>query len=129
MQTPEPVYIVYDGECPFCSRYVKVIRLRDAIGPIALVNAREEHPILQEVRDLGMDLDQGMATKISGRWYFGSECVHILAMLTSSSGFFNRLNAKVFKSPAFTKLIYPVLRTGRNTTLRLLGRSKLRNLD
>ncbi|MFT5932039.1 MAG: putative DCC family thiol-disulfide oxidoreductase YuxK, partial [Hyphomonas sp.] len=37
-------FIVYDGDCPFCSEYVKLLRLRDAIGPVSLVNAREDHP-------------------------------------------------------------------------------------
>ena len=33
--------IVYDGDCPFCSRYVKLVRLREALGSVDLVNARD----------------------------------------------------------------------------------------
>ncbi len=124
----DPVYVVYDGECPFCTQYVKVLRLREAVGQVVLVNAREPHPILAEVKTRGMDLDEGMAAKIAGRWYHGADCVHVLAMLTSPSGVLNRLNGTIFRSPSLTNLLYPVLRTCRNITLCLLGRSKLHNL-
>ena len=34
-------WIAYDGECPFCSAYLQMVRLRDAVGPVALINVRE----------------------------------------------------------------------------------------
>ena len=33
--------IVYDGDCPFCSRYVEFSRIRSMFGNVRLVNARE----------------------------------------------------------------------------------------
>ena len=58
----EPIYVVYDGECPFCTAYVKLLRLREAAGKVELVNAREaDHPIVLKVRDRGIVLDEEMA--------------------------------------------------------------------
>jgi predicted DCC family thiol-disulfide oxidoreductase YuxK len=117
--------IVYDGECPFCSRYVELVRLREAIGPVKLIDARGGGALVDEARAAGFDLDDGMVLKLDGRLYHGADCIHMLALLSTPSGWFNRLNAVVFRSSGISRLLYPVLRAGRNTVLRLLGRSKL----
>ena len=41
-------WLVYDGDCPFCSRYVQYLRLRQAAGPVRLVNAREGGPLVDD---------------------------------------------------------------------------------
>jgi predicted DCC family thiol-disulfide oxidoreductase YuxK len=123
-------WLLYDGECPFCSRYVRHVRLRAAVGPIAMANAREHPALVDEVRRLGFDVDTGMVLKFNGNYYHGADCIHALALLTTPSGWFNRVNAWVFRSARVSKVLYPVLRAGRNLTLRLLGRTRLQpNLD
>jgi predicted DCC family thiol-disulfide oxidoreductase YuxK len=117
-------WVVYDGECPFCSRYVSLLRLRDTLGRVELVNARDGGPVVDEILAAGLDLDEGMVLKVDGRFYHGDECVHRLALLSSSSSLFNQFNRAIFRSPALSRLLYPVLRSGRNCLLRLLGRSK-----
>ena len=57
-------WLLYDGECPFCSRYVVHVRLRAAIGPVMLANAREHPALVEEVRRLGYDVDEGMVLKL-----------------------------------------------------------------
>ena len=120
-----PNWLLYDGDCPFCSRYVRLVQLREAVGPITLANAREHTALVDEVNRLGYDVDTGMVLKLNGNYYHGADCIHALALLTTSSGWFNRLNSLAFRSPAVSKYIYPVLRGCRNLTLRLLGRSRL----
>jgi predicted DCC family thiol-disulfide oxidoreductase YuxK len=120
-----PATIVYDGDCPFCSRYVQLIRLRESLGPVRLVNARDGGPEVAEVREAGLDLNDGMVLKLDGRLYHGDECMHMLALLSTASGVFNRINAAVFSSPRAARMLYPVLRTGRNAALRLLGRGRI----
>lgn len=117
--------IIYDGDCPFCSRYVQLVRLRESLGRVEMVNAREGGPEVAEVERAGLDLNEGMVLKLDGRLYHGDECMHMLALLSTPSGSFNRLNRALFRSAAAARLLYPALRAGRNTTLRLLGRSRL----
>jgi predicted DCC family thiol-disulfide oxidoreductase YuxK len=117
-------WVVYDGQCPFCSRYVSLLRLRDTLGRVELVNAREGGPLVDEILAAGLDLDEGMVLKIDSRFYHGDECVHRLALLSSSSSLFNRVNRAIFRSPALSRLLYPLVRSGRNALLRMLGRSK-----
>ena len=118
-------WLIYDGECPFCSQYVKLVRIRQAVGGLKLLNARDGGPQYDEVLRAGLDLDEGMVLKLNDRLYHGDDCIHALAMLSEPKGFFNRLNVWVFKSPKRAAFLYPILRAGRNLALKLLGRKKL----
>lgn len=117
--------LVYDGERPFCSTYVRYLRLRDAIGPVHLVNAREGGAVVEELRRAKLDLDEGMVLKLGGRYYHGADCIHVLARLSSPATPFNRINALIFNSPLLSRWLYPVLRAGRNLALRILRRTTL----
>lgn len=124
-EKPAGNWLLYDGECPFCSRYVVHVRLREAVGHVMLANVREHPTLLEEVRRLGYDVDTGMVLKLNGRYYHGADCIHALALLTTPAGWFNRINSLAFRSRAFARFAYPILRAGRNLTLKLLGRSRL----
>ena len=118
-------YIVYDGECLFCSNYVQLLRLRDAIGPVRLIDARSNSAEVQALRTQGYDLDEGMVFVEPGQIWFGEDSIHRLALLTSPSSVFNKTTALIFRSRRLSRALYPVMRFCRNTTLRLLGRSKI----
>ena len=116
--------IVYDGECPFCSPYVKMLRIRESVGAIRLIDARSSDEIAGFARGK-FDMDQGMAARISDEWYYGDDCVHILSMISSPVTTFNKLNGWVFRSPRRARVIYPFMKAGRNLVLRVLGRRKI----
>ena len=48
--------------------------------------------------------------------------MHVLALMSTRSGIFNRLVGAAFGSRRLSRLVYPPLVVGRNATLRLLGR-------
>jgi predicted DCC family thiol-disulfide oxidoreductase YuxK len=118
-------WIVYDGDCPFCTQYMKLVRLRETVGPVKLANAREDLPVVRYVRAKGIDLNQEMALVTKGEVMAGPDVIHRLALLSTGSGFFNGLMSKVFASKGLTKFTYPIMRADRNTTLFLLGRKKI----
>jgi predicted DCC family thiol-disulfide oxidoreductase YuxK len=120
-----PNWLLYDGDCPFCSRYVKLVRIRKATGPLRLINARNGGPELDEVMAERLDLNEGMVLKLAGRLYHGQDCIHALSLLSAPEGLFNRFNIWVFRSKTRARLLYPVLRAGRNLTLRVLGRTRM----
>ncbi len=121
---PISAWLIYDGDCPFCSAYVKYVRLVASVGPLKLVNAREGGPMVEEILKRNLNLDDGMVLKLGNRFYHGAECINVLASLTTPSGLFNRINATIFRSDSLSKILYPLLRTGRAMTLRILGRRK-----
>ena len=119
--------VLYDGECPFCSAYVRMVTLRTEVGGVRLVDARvSDDPIVDKVISRGLDLNEGMALLIGERIYHGSDCIHVLALLTSGGSIPNRLSARLFRSRSIARYVYPILRAGRNLTLKLLGRTRIR---
>lgn len=118
--------LFYDGDCPFCSAYVRYIRVREAVGELTIINMRKEDAPLESIIERGFDLDEGMVLKLGDSYYHGDDCIHMLALLSSPSGVFNKINALVFSSRKRSRILYPVLRSGRNLTLMLLGRRKIR---
>jgi predicted DCC family thiol-disulfide oxidoreductase YuxK len=123
--TSEGAAVVYDGQCPFCSTYVRYARLCDAVGPVELVDARSGGPMVEEAIRAGLDLDEGMVLKYGGQLYHGADCLNMLSLLSSRSGLFNRLMAFAFARPGVAHVAYPALRAGRNATLKLLGRGQI----
>ncbi|WP_156840532.1 thiol-disulfide oxidoreductase DCC family protein [Novosphingobium aquimarinum] len=119
------VQIVYDGECPFCSAYVKMLRLRAALGPVELIDARSGHPQVEKLKARGVDLNEGMAVIVSDRIHHGAEAVRWLSLMTTPSASLNGLAAWILRGRIRSRLLYPVLRSGRNAALRLLGRRRI----
>lgn len=118
------IQIVYDGECPVCKAYVRMLRLR-ALGEVELINARDEHPLVRALQADKVDLDEGMAVRIGEELYLGDQAVHRLALMTGSSSILNRLNHWIFKSGTRSRILYPILRAGRKLLLILLRRKTI----
>lgn len=121
----ESNWLLYDGECPFCSAYVSLLRLREAVGPLTLADARRHPELVVEVNRLGYTVDEGMVLKLDGRYHHGADCLNTLALLSTPSTAFNQVTRWLFRSPKASRLAYPLLRGGRNVVLRVLGRQRL----
>jgi predicted DCC family thiol-disulfide oxidoreductase YuxK len=128
MNRPE-IVLVYDKECPACNAYSRLVRIRESVGVLTIINAREQNDVLDEITAHGLDIDQGMVLKMGDQLYYGSDAIHALALISSRSGVFNRLNYWIFKSKTLSSWIYPILLFFRNLLLKILGRTKINNLD
>ena len=117
--------IIYDGQCPFCSSYVRMARLRETVGAVDLVDARGADPRVAEAQAEGLDLDDGMVVLWQGRRYYGAEAVHLIAVLSGEGGLGNRVQRALFRSPRLAAALYPWLVRGRRLWLRLAGRSPI----
>ncbi|SDK87548.1 Predicted thiol-disulfide oxidoreductase YuxK, DCC family [Modicisalibacter muralis] len=123
------ILLVYDRECPVCEHYVRLVRIRETVGTLRIVNARDPSAVLDEITALGWDIDQGMVLKLDDQLYYGADAIHALALIGSRSGVFNRLNAAIFRSKRVAAVVYPLLRACRNMLLKLLGKSRINNLS
>ncbi len=124
----EEILLVYDRECPACNAYCQIVQIRKSVGELKIVDARENSDVLNEITARGLDIDQGIVLKMGDQLYYGSDAINALALIGSRSGIFNRLNYWIFKSKTISKILYPVLRSGRNLLLKILGKSKINNL-
>ena len=125
MSTIPPIVLVYDGECPICSAYCKALAIRQLDSRFEIVNARQYHPVLEKIKEIGLDLDEGFVLKIENNYFHGAAAINRLALITTRVGLFNQLNYLIFKSAYLSQILYPFLRTGRNILLYLLGIKKL----
>lgn len=114
-------WLVYDGECPLCRNYTQYLRVKETVGELTLIDARKGGPLVDEVRDLPHDLNDGMVLKMHGRYYIGHEALNVLALISERRGGFSRVNRLVFSSPLAARLGYPLLKAGRWLLLRVKG--------
>ncbi len=122
----EELAIIYDEQCPVCSAYSAAVDVdTDAARSVRRVNARSDDPLVRQAREAGLDLDDGMVVVHKGKLYHGAEALNLMARLAPRKGIGNRLNRLLFSNETASRLSYPLLRGGRNTLLRLLGRSKI----
>lgn len=119
------IVLVYDRECPVCTAYCRALAIRQLDRNMQILNAREDHPVLSEIRRRGLDLDEGFVLRIGEEYHHGAEAIHRLALLSTSSGVFNRVNYFIFRSQKLSRLLYPVLRLGRNLILAVMGRQRI----
>lgn len=124
------VYFVYDGDCPLCSSAAMAFRIRDAVGTLRLINAREDqhHPVVREINARRLNLDDGMVIKFHDTCYHGADALNVMAMIGTDRGWFNRLNVLLFRSKTLSALLYPAMRAARNLLIRVRGVSKINNL-
>lgn len=112
------VEIIYDGECPLCSSWVRMSRLRLRAESVELIDARSDDPRVKSLAEMGYDLNAGMILRCDGRVHHGAEAMRMLAELTDRPG----LPTQLIRSPTMATRVYPALRLGRRLLLRLLGR-------
>lgn len=127
--TTREILLVYDKECPVCDAYCRVVRIRESVGELRLMNARENTAVMREITRQGFDIDQGMVLKVDGVLYYGADAIHALSLMSSASGAFNRINHWIFRSKSRSRLLYPLLRSGRNVLLKALRKTKINNLQ
>ncbi len=127
--TAREILLIYDRECPVCHAYCRMARIRESIGALRLVDARREHAVMAEITARGLDIDQGMVLKVGDALYYGADAIHVLALMSSRSGTFNRINHWLFRSRTVSGVLYPVLRSCRNLLLKTLGKTKINNLE
>jgi len=117
--------IIYDGHCPFCTAYITLLRLREAIGAVDVIDGRTRPDVVAELNNLKINIDQGMVVQYRDQIYFGGDALHILSLLSTKSGIWNRMLAAIFAKKSLARLLYPALRFGRNATLRLIGKQAI----
>lgn len=121
--TDAALTVVYDGECPFCSNYVRLMALRRSVGAVALVDARAGGPVVEEIVRQGYDLNEGMVVRHGRTLYYGADALVLLSSLSADGTVLSRGLSRLLRSPARARLLYPAMKLGRRATLTLLGRA------
>ena len=120
--TPYPTTLVYDGYCPLCQNAARYYRLRQAVGDIHTIDMRhtpKNDPVIQRIAQSNLDLNQGMVFIYQNRLYHGVDALHLMALLGSHYGWFNKLNSLLFRYKSIAQLCYPIFKKLRLLALHL----------
>ncbi|MEZ0260514.1 MAG: DCC1-like thiol-disulfide oxidoreductase family protein [Alphaproteobacteria bacterium] len=118
--TLDKVEILYDAECPVCAGYCERIKQDN----IALVDARQAGPLLEEITRLGLDIDEGMVVKKDGQIFYGSEAMREIVKVKQAS----RIERLLFGAKPVAAAVYAFCKSVRNVVLWLLAIDKIENL-
>ena len=129
MAQRDDIFLVYDKQCPACDFYCNLVRIRESVGRLVLIDAREPSEIMDEITAAGLDIDQGMVLKVGSTLHYGSDAIHVLSLMSTRSEVLNRLSYWCFHSERVSAYLYPVFRAWRNLLLKALRRNKINNLD
>lgn len=129
MNAPRKVEVLYDRQCPVCDYYCQRVDVAEDEGVLVRIDARESTELLDEVTGVGLDIDEGMVVKVDGTIYYGSEAIAKLARMSPRKGFVNRISWHAFRHDGVARVFYPALAGIRNLLLKMLGRSRINNLQ
>ena len=124
-----PALIIYDGDCIFCQNYTRLLKLREAVGTVELVDARSGDARVSHYWQQGYDLNEGMLFVYAGQVHYGAAAVNVLANLSSASSTFNRVKSSHLFQLLDVQTAYPILKVGRRITLILRGKHLIREFD
>ena len=114
-------YVLYDGECPACTRYVAATGLAHCSG-IKLIDARSHPELVAEHAVAGRLIDDGMMVSVDGVVHFGADATKKLAELGQPATPAARFLLWFVGRAPWAKTLYPALSAGRRWLLRRLGR-------
>ena len=121
------VEVVYDKECPVCDLYCHAVDVAE--GNLVRVDARDPSEVMDEITALGLDIDEGMVVRVDEKIYYGPDAIHELAKRSNNKGLLNRLASFVFRSHGMARFFYPILKAMRNLLLKMLGKTRINNLE
>lgn len=121
-------FVLYDGDCYFCSNYVEFFSLKSIFEGIELLDARANFELAKNYLDKGVDLNRDMVIHVFGRDYVGPDAMVLVSTLTKErKGILSSLNSWIFSSPKRAKVLYPVLVRLRLAYLKLTFKDKIKN--
>ena len=109
MNISEKTFLLYDGECPFCDNYIKLLKLKSILPELQLLNAHSHKDLVDHFRNEGLEINDGMIFSLDESIYYGPDCIHALTVLADNNSFFSRLNKIIFKNKKRAKILYPIL--------------------
>lgn len=125
MSALQTIKIIYDGECPVCKNYVTMLRLKESVGEVELIDAREDIHLAEQFLEEGYNLDNGMIVIYQQQIFYGQKAVHVMALLSTNVGAFNKMNVCLFKNEMVAKIAYPILVFLRKILLKILGKTTI----
>ena len=118
--------LLYDGECPICSRYVLWTNIRNKNPGIALLDARQQPELVAALRTEGIEINNTMFLQVDGRRFVGAAAMAEISVYMPQNTLPQRILRSLTSSQLLFQTIYPGLVLGRKLLLALLRRRQIR---
>ena len=116
------ISIIYDDGCPVCSYYISISHIEEKFGKVNFIKARNNQKILDYLKMVNIDINEGMIVIFDNKIYFGSDAINIISILGKKDSLINNVIINIFKYRIVSKLFYPLLKLGRRVLLFILGK-------
>lgn len=118
---PSKNWIVYDGDCPMCSRLTRWRAVQAGLPGVRLISARDaDAPEVAWLRTQGVRLNDAMALNDGERLFTGAAAVERILRLETVGRL--RWFAPLLRPGVPGDQVYALLKLGRAAGLFLLGR-------
>ena len=113
--------IFYDGDCYFCSNFVNLLRLREAVGGVELISLRDDNEDVRRILSTGLNVNAGFVVEHDGRTFHGAYAFHHLNTLVKPENMLSRVLLFVGKRERVARVVYPLMAAGRYLLLITQG--------
>jgi predicted DCC family thiol-disulfide oxidoreductase YuxK len=119
-------FLLYDGECPVCSRYVLWTNIRNMHPDIALLDARQQPELVTALRTESIEINNTMLLQVDGRSFVGAAAMAKISSYMPQNTLRQRVLRRLTNSQLLLQPIYHGLVLGRKLLLALLRRRQIR---
>lgn len=113
--------IYYDGDCYFCSNFVKLLALREAVGDVQLISLRDETEDVRRILSSGLNVNTGFVVEHGGQVLHGAQAFHYLTTIAEPRNLLSRILFVIGEHPRATRILYPLMVLGRYLVLIAQG--------
>jgi predicted DCC family thiol-disulfide oxidoreductase YuxK len=119
------IIIYYDGECPYCKSYQKVIDIKKKYS-FELKDARL-HPLeISNLKDQGYKIEDGILMIFKDEIFQGAQALRRIDLLIEKKTTISKLYALIIRLPFFANIMYPIVKIIRIVTLKIMGIKRMK---
>lgn len=119
----ENITIIYDGDCPFCHKYVYITKLKSKYS-VEIINARDDKNKAIKFKESGYNLDKGFLLIHNEKIYHGDKAIKFITS-QSDTTFHNLLLKPLFSNSLTSFITYKMFTFIRSFTFYVLGIPKI----
>ena len=114
---------IYDGECPFCNHFAKLIELKGKLPSLQIEDGRDNLKHLTQLYKKGYDLNKGAILIHNGNIMHGADAINwICSEIKDPNDSLLETLRIIFTSNKRSKLLFPFLLWGRRISLTVKGK-------